>query len=141
MSQITIVEAFADLEDCRRQAGTRHKQSLCLALFTLGVAAGNRGFIAIGDWIKAYSDELIELFNLEKKRLPSYSTIRRTLLRIDRQRYSACLSRFLGIDPIESETIVAVDGKVLLWYYEAINDNANVDSHPAINYGRQVTTS
>jgi len=74
---------------------------------------------------------LLELFNLEKKRLPSYSTIRRTFLRIDQQRYSACLSRFLGIDPIERETI-AVDGKVLLWYYEAINDDADVDSHPAI---------
>ncbi|MEG4172585.1 hypothetical protein QUA16_24125, partial [Microcoleus sp. S13_C3] len=32
---------------------------------------------------------------------------------------------------IESETI-AVDGKVLRWSYEAINDDANVDSHPAI---------
>ncbi|WP_044197969.1 ISAs1 family transposase, partial [Oscillatoria acuminata] len=134
MSQIAIVQAFADLEDCRRQAGTRHKQSLCLALFTLGVAAGNRGFIAIGDWLKAYHDELLELFKPEKNRLPSYSTIRRTLLRIEQQRYSACLSRFFGIDPIESETI-AVDGKVLLWYYEAINDEANVDSHPAIMLG------
>jgi predicted transposase YbfD/YdcC len=131
MSQITIVEAFADLEDCRRRAGMRHQQSLCLALFPLAVAAGNRGFIAIGDWLKAYHDELLELFKPEKTRLPSYSTIRRTLLRIDRQRYSACLSRFFGIDPIQSETI-AVDGKVLRGSYEAINDDADVDSHPAI---------
>jgi hypothetical protein len=41
MSQLAIVEAFADLADTRRTAGQRHTQALCLALFTLAVAAGN----------------------------------------------------------------------------------------------------
>lgn len=131
MSELAIVEAFAELEDCRRQAGRRHQQSICLALFTLSVAAGNRGFLAMGDWLKFYHDELVELFKPEKNRLPSYSTIRRTLLRIGVKKYSDCLSRFFGIEPIESETI-AVDGKVLRGSYEAITDNPDVDSHPAI---------
>jgi hypothetical protein len=34
MSQLAIVEAFADLPDTRRKAGQRHHQALCLALFT-----------------------------------------------------------------------------------------------------------
>ncbi|MCT7974579.1 transposase family protein [Laspinema olomoucense] len=97
MSQGAIVEAFAALDDCRRPAGMRHQQSLCLALFTRAVAAGNRGFIAIGDCLKAYPDELWELFKPEKKPLPSYSTLRRTLLRIAQQRYSACLSVFFEL--------------------------------------------
>jgi hypothetical protein len=49
MSQLAIVEAFADLPDARRTAGQRHAQALCLALFTLAVAAGNRGFLAIAN--------------------------------------------------------------------------------------------
>ena len=49
MPQLAIVEAFADLPDTRRTAGQRHQQALCLALFTLAVVAGNRGFLAIGD--------------------------------------------------------------------------------------------
>ena len=49
MSKIAIVETFADLPDTRRTAGQCHHQALCLALFTLGVAAGNRGFLAIED--------------------------------------------------------------------------------------------
>ncbi len=57
MSQLAIVEAFADVPDTRRTAGQRHNQALCLALFTLAVAAGNRGFLAIGDWLKATSVE------------------------------------------------------------------------------------
>ncbi|NEO76709.1 MAG: transposase family protein [Moorea sp. SIO4G3] len=65
--------------------------------------------MAIGDWLKSYHDELVALFEPPKQRLPSYSTIRRTLLRIDDQKYSACLSRFFYIEPKANETI-ATDG-------------------------------
>jgi hypothetical protein len=122
MSQLAIVSAFADLPDTRRTAGQRHNQALCLALFTLAVAAGNRGFLAIGDWLKAYHNELVALFQPPKGRLPSYSTIRRTLLRMEDQIYSACLSQFFGIQPLPGETI-ATDGKVLQSSYEAISND------------------
>ncbi|NET37590.1 MAG: transposase family protein [Cyanothece sp. SIO1E1] len=131
MSQIAIVEAFMGLPDTRCSAGQRHAQALCLALFTLAVAAGNQGFLAIGDWLKSYHDELLALFAPPKGRLPSYSTIRRTLLRIEYQTYSACLSRFFGIDPLPGETI-STDGKVLRGSDEAVSDDPQVDSHPAI---------
>jgi len=131
MSELSILDAFSDLPDTRRTAGQRHTQSLCLALFTLAVAAGNRGFIAIGDWIRAYHDELVALFNPPKGRLPSYSTIRRTLLRTEYARYGVCLARFFDIKALPGESIAA-DGKVLRGSYEAISDDPSVDSHPAI---------
>jgi DDE_Tnp_1-associated len=130
MPQLAIVDAFADLCDTRRTAGQRHQQALCLALFTLAVAAGNRGFLAIGDWLSAYHDELLALFQPPKNRLPSYSTIRRALLRLDYREYSARLSRFFGIQPLAGETI-ATDGKVR-GSYEASRDNPTLASHPAI---------
>jgi hypothetical protein len=131
MPQLAIIEAFADLSDTRRTAGQRHQQALCLALFTLAVAAGNRGFLAIGDWLKAYHDELVALFHPPRNRIPSYSTIRRALLRLDYRDYSSCLSRFFGIHPLTGETI-ATDGKVLRGSYEAVSDNPSLESHPAI---------
>jgi len=131
MSQLAIVEAFKELPDPRRSAGQRHHQALCLALFTLAVTAGNHGFLAIGDWLKAYHDELLVLFKPPKNRLPSYSTIRRVLLNLDYRCYSACLARFFEIQPLPEETI-AVDGKVLRGSYEAISDAPQVVSHPAI---------
>jgi hypothetical protein len=131
MSELAIVEAFAELEDTRRNAGQRHSQALCLALFTLAVAAGNRGFLAIGDWLSAYHDELVALFSPPKGRLPSYSTIRRTLFRIGYEPYVACVSGFFKIKPVAGETIAA-DGKVLRGSYEAISNDPTVDSHPAI---------
>jgi hypothetical protein len=71
MTELSIVAAFSDLPDTRRSAGQRHQQALCLALFTLAVAAGNRGFLAIGDWLQAHHHELVALFQPPKGRLPS----------------------------------------------------------------------
>lgn len=131
MSQIAIIEAFAGLEDPRRRAGVRHTLPLCLALFTLAIAAGNKGFLAIGDWISSYREQLIDLFQPPKNRLPSYSTVRRALLHIDYEDYSICLSKFFNVQPNEGETI-GLDGKVLKGSYQIENDNSSSDSHPAI---------
>ncbi|HEY9782281.1 MAG TPA: transposase family protein [Leptolyngbyaceae cyanobacterium] len=78
-----ILEAFAELSDLRQASGRRHSLPLVLALLTMAVVAGNQGFLAIGDWLNCYRDELVEMFEVEKKRLPSYSTIRRVLLNLD----------------------------------------------------------
>ncbi len=131
MSEIAILEAFTDLPDPRRTAGQRHEKALCLALFTLAIVAGNRGFLAIGDWLKAYKDELIALFRPKKNRLPSYSSIRRVLLQTDDQEYSARLARFFDIQPMSGE-MIAVDGKVLRGSYQLETDNPHSEAHPAI---------
>ncbi len=114
--RIEILAAFADLPDARRAEGQRHSMALCLALFTLAIVAGNRGFLAIGDWLRSYRQELIHLFKPPLDRLPSYSTIRRVLLNVDYQSYSGCLAKFFGIQPLPGETL-AVDGKVLRGSY------------------------
>jgi hypothetical protein len=69
MKEIAILKTFAGIPEGRRKQGTRHSLQLCLALFTLAVVAGNQGFLALGDWLKAYNQQLKELFEVE--RLPS----------------------------------------------------------------------
>lgn len=135
MSQIAIIEAFAELEDPRRRAGQRHTLALCLALFTMAVAALNKGFLAIGDWILSYQDQLIDLLKPQKNRLPSYSTVRRALLHIDFERYSACLALFFNVQPADGETI-GLDGKVLKGSYQIENDNRSFYLSPR-NYVSQ----
>jgi hypothetical protein len=129
--RIEILEAFAELPDVRKASGKRHHMALCLALFTLAVTAGNRGFISIGDWLKCYQSDLVDLFNPPKGRLPSYSTIRRVLVKLDYEQYSAALARFFGIEPLAGETL-AVDGKVLRGSYQLESDNPDAPPHPAI---------
>ena len=46
MDQVAILKAFSDMPDARRTQGKRHSIALCLAIFTLAVAAGNQGFLA-----------------------------------------------------------------------------------------------
>jgi hypothetical protein len=129
VSEIAILEAFSGMPDHRRKQGTRHSLELCLALFTLAVTAGNQGFLAIGDWLKSYNQELKELF--EVKRIPSYSTIRRALLGLDYADYSTKLANFFEIKPLSGETL-AVDGKVLKGSYLLSADNPHCEPHQAI---------
>lgn len=96
MSEIAILQAFEGMPDNRRGQGKRHPVSLCLAWFTLAnakrhcvFAAGNQGFEAIGDWLKFHTRELRQLFEVDI--IPSYSTIRRVLLRVDYVDYAARL--------------------------------------------------
>ena len=129
--QLEILSVFSEIPDTRHSLGKRHHIALCLALFTLAIAAGNQGFLAIGDWLKSYETELIELFNPPKRRLPSYSTIRRVLLTLDYKAYSAALARFFDIEPLPGETL-AMDGKQLRGSYQIETNNPESPPHPAI---------
>lgn len=132
MTQAAILEAFAELPDPRRGAGQRHTQTLCLALFTKS-DCGRQQRVS-GNWrLGALLIELplINLFAPPSCRLPSYSTIRRVLLHLDYQQYSARLARFFGIRPMVGETIAA-DGKVLRGSYQLEDDNPNSAPDPAI---------
>lgn len=120
MSQIAILEAFTDLPDARREQGRRHSVALCVAIFTLAVAAVNQGFLAIGDWIDSDQKQLKQIFAV--KRLPSSSTIRRVLLKSNYADYSAKLAEFFQIAPIEGEKI-GLDGKMLRGSFMVENTN------------------
>jgi hypothetical protein len=52
----------------------------------------------MGDWMRSYHEQLVELLK-PQKRLPSYSTLRRALLHIDVEQYTACLAKFFEIKP------------------------------------------
>jgi len=65
--------------------------------------------------------------------LPSYSTIRRALLFLDYEEYSARLAQFLEIEPIPGETL-ALDGKVLRGSYLLETDNPHSQPHKAITF-------
>lgn len=129
MSEIAILDVFEGIADHRRKQGRRHSLSLCLALFTLAIVAGNHGFLAIGDWLLSHSNQLKKIFNVE--RVPSYSTIRRALLNLDYEDYSHRLAQFFEISPIKGETL-ALDGKVLKGSYLITDENLYREPHKAI---------
>ena len=129
MPEIAILEAFRDLPDVRTGQGRRHSIPLCLAIFTLAVVGANQGFLAIGDWIESYLEQLKQLFNVN--RLPCYSTIGRVLLKISYEDYSCKLATFFQIAPLPGETI-GLDAKVLRGSFMVESTNPDCQPHPAI---------
>jgi len=137
MSTLAIVSAFSALPDVRRGAGKRHDQALCIALFTLAISSGCKGFLAMSDWLFSYRDELLELFQPAKSRLPSYSTIRRVLLELDYVAYSTCLAAFFEIESKAGETI-AMDGKVSRGSYNLSSPASTADSQDCHSIGHSL---
>lgn len=86
--------------------------------------------MAVGDWLKYHHDELKHLFQVE--RIPSYSAIRRVLLRVDYQDYASRLQDFFGVKPERGETI-SLDGKTLKGSYLVQEDNPESEPHPALS--------
>ena len=64
-------------------------------------------------------------------RIPSYSAIRRVLLRVDYLDYAARLAEFFGVKPEIGETI-SLDGKTLKGSYLVQEDNQESEPHPAV---------
>jgi len=78
-----IYKELSTLSDNRRNQGKRHKIELIFMLVILSIMNGYNGFHAIDDFVKKHSNELISIFKVDKNRLPSYSTIRRNISKIN----------------------------------------------------------
>ena len=71
------------LSDHRRKEGQRHTQNHIIAITMFATMSGYIGYRAIGDFITKHDAALIELLKPKKEWLPSFSTVRRTLLNIN----------------------------------------------------------
>lgn len=78
-----LYEELSNLSDARRNQGKRHKIEFVVMIVILSIMSGYNGYRATGDFIKKNSTDLIKLFKPKKKRLPSFSTIRRVMNEIN----------------------------------------------------------
>lgn len=113
-----FLEELSKLGDSRRGQGQRHKIEVVLMITIFATMSGYIGYRAIGDFVKKHKKELIKLFNLEKDRVPSFSTVRRVLLSIDfiafTQTYKNWLRRLKTLrEKEESSEWYSIDGKAI----------------------------
>lgn len=103
------------LEDSRRGQGQRHKIELILMIIIFATMSGYLGYRAIGDFIKKHEEELITLFRIEKRRVPSFSTVRRVLLSVDFNVFSQMYKNWLGhlTDSNKDAVWYSIDGKAI----------------------------
>jgi hypothetical protein len=108
-----LIEQLKQIPDYRKSKGKRHSLWLVLMLVLLGTLCGYRGYRPLADFTQQHWQVLCELLELPSDtRLPSYSTFRRVLQRVDFvpfvrlfNHWSQCFIQ------LSEETWVAADGK------------------------------
>jgi len=107
-----LYQELSTLTDKRRNQGKRHKLELIIMLVILSIMNGYHGFHAIDDFVKKHSKELIIIFKINKKRLPSYSTIRRNISKIEFDELNLIFEKWTKIKiKIDDKEWVSLDGK------------------------------
>ena len=114
MDTKNLREELKQLEDVRRGAGQRHKIDVILMITILSTMSGYMGYRAMGDFAKRYKKELVDYLEIEKNRVPSFSTIRRVLNQIDYQEFMMVFEKWMG-NYVKKEGLhwVSVDGKAI----------------------------
>ncbi|MFG2949697.1 ISAs1 family transposase [Streptomyces adustus] len=119
-----LLERLAEVPDPRDPRGVRHRLAVVLALTACAVLAGATSLLAVGEWIADAPAHVLEQVGarrdplLPQRILPSETTVRRLLTRVDGDALDRAVGRWLADHrPKETWTAqlcgLAVDGKSL----------------------------
>lgn len=106
-----LVAQLNGLPDARRGAGKRHPVGVVLVVAIMSVLSGMWSYRAMGDFVKANKEELCRLLHVS--RLPSYSTIGRTIKEVSFEHLSQILGHWKRADLETSGLLnwLQLDGK------------------------------
>jgi predicted transposase YbfD/YdcC len=113
-ARIPLTEVFAQVPDPRARRGIRHGLPGILSVAAAAVTGGARSLLAIGEWVaNSERDTLARLGIDPDGRVPSESTIRRTLAVVDPQDLDRRLGAWAGtrVGQCGGRRVIAVDGK------------------------------
>jgi predicted transposase YbfD/YdcC len=120
----TLLDALKQIPDPRHAKGKIYSWSLLLALICAALVAGKRQLSEVSDWVRWNGEGIRRAWPEPLPKLPSYATLRRTLLAVDMQTLEWVLERHSqatlqapappvavkGPAPLRAQ---AVDGKTL----------------------------
>ncbi|MFN6558749.1 MAG: ISAs1 family transposase [Nostoc sp. ChiSLP01] len=110
MTASLIVE-LKKVPDFRTQQRQRYPLWMVL-LVIMGTMSGCRGYRSLGDFVKRHKHSLVEVLDIPLSRVPSYSTIRRVMMRVNFQVLTQIFNNWANqyVQLSESEWL-ATDGK------------------------------
>ena len=116
----SLPDFFKQIPDPRRAQGRLHSIPVVLAIAAAAVLCGMRGYKAISDWAQALSPRARDRFGCRRKNgVPSESTIRNVLIRVDPVELDRALQLWNAQYGAIDESL-AIDGKTMR---NAIDDN------------------
>ena len=119
-----LVSFFFQIKDHRRGQGRRYGLGHILLFSTLAILSGATSYRKIHTFISVHYDSLDELFDLNWKRLPAYSTIRDIIQGTSESELERVFREYsASLDETESKKkLVGCDGKVLRGSFDHFND-------------------
>lgn len=110
-----LQDRLAQVVDPRHRRGVRHRVDQILVLALGAVLAGQRTYVAIGDWIQDLRPDQRALFGCPRwgdtYKVPSEPTVRRVLQHLDADLLDTVLSQWLIAQSLQPGDALAVDGK------------------------------
>ena len=107
-----LIEVLKQIPDDRCRAGRRYPLWLVLLLVVMATVSGCQGYKALEEFGQRHSQAVNQLLGLSLKRLPSDTTFRRLLQRMDFEKLTQSFNRwardYLQVTPA---TGLAMDGK------------------------------
>jgi hypothetical protein len=124
-----MLESFLfKIKDHRRPQGRRYQQGHILLFSVLAILSGANSYRKIQQFIVVHYDRLNELFDLQWKRLPAYTTIRDIIqgtsgaeLERSFRQYSQALAESQA-----GQRVIGCDGKVLRGSFDHFQDQKAV---------------
>lgn len=108
----SLITELKKVPDFRTQQGQRYPLWLVLLFVIMGTMSGCKGYRSLGDFVKRHKDSLVEVLSIPISRVPSYSTIRRVMMRVNFQMLTQIFNNWANqyVQLGESEWL-AIDGK------------------------------
>jgi predicted transposase YbfD/YdcC len=125
MDQLDSTTWLAHLQrlvDPRQKRGQSYEWGYLLALVAAALAAGQKTLTAMTCWLHNHEGELVTSLQPAKRRIPSYATLRRTLMGIDVATLEDAMADYgqaLDADDPTSGCVVGADGTV--WRGQAVD--------------------
>ena len=110
-----LLAVLAKVTDPRHRRGVRHRLAVILGLAVCAVLAGARSFTAIAEWAADADEQTLAKLGVTGA-VPSESTFRRTLQRLDADAFDDLAGRWAAqrtAPGTNRRRVIAVDGKTL----------------------------
>jgi len=130
------------VKDVRRKQGQRYDLGNIILLSILAVLSGAVSYRKIHAFIKVHFELLKEVFGIEWKRVPAYTTIRKILRRVDADSLESVFREYsqeLDSKAGEGKRVIACDGKTLKGSFDRFQDQRAVQLFSFFNVDSQIT--